>query len=89
VITVYERLQTFILKTFELTFLELIALGFPVSIATILLTLSGMNPPLFPILIVIFIGMIWVLCYIAMWWMRDVWTIPIRKIGPLPWEGKE
>lgn len=85
----YEGLQRFVLRTFEITFLELIALGFPVSIATILLSLAGMNPPLFPILIVIFIGIIWILCYVAMFLMRDIWTIPIRKVGPLPWEDKE
>lgn len=85
----YEGLQRFVLRTFEIAFLELIALGFPVSIATILLSLAGMNPPLFPILIVIFIGIIWILCYVAMFLMRDIWTIPIRKVGPLPWEDKE
>lgn len=85
----YERLQEFILKTFELTFLELIALGFPVSIATIILTLYGTEPPIIPIMIVVFIGVVWVCSYVAMYLMRDIWTIPIKKVGPLPWEDRE
>lgn len=85
----YEGLQRLVLKTFELTFLELIALGFPVSIATILLSLAGMNPPTFPIMVVVFIGLIWVCSYAAMVLMRDIWTIPIKKVGPIPWEDKK
>jgi hypothetical protein len=43
---------------------------------------------LFPIMVVVFIGLVWVCCYAAMALMRDIWTIPIRKIGPLPWEDR-
>ena len=88
-LTVYEGLQRFVLRIFELTFLELIALGFPVSIATIVLSLAGMSPPMFPIMVVIFIGVVWICSYVALILMRDIWTIPIRKIGPLPWEDRK
>lgn len=75
----YEKLQRFVLKTFELTFLELLYLGIPVSVITIIGTLAGLNvSPMWPLLVV-FIGMVWILSYIAMWILTDVWTIPIQE----------
>lgn len=75
----YEKLQRFVLKTFELTFLELLYLGIPVSVITIIGTLAGLNvSPMWPMLVV-FIGMVWFLSYIAMWALSDVWTIPIQE----------
>lgn len=67
------------LKTFELTFLELLYLGIPVSVITIIGTLAGLNVSPMWILLVIFIGCIWTLSYIAMWALSDVWTIPIQE----------
>jgi len=76
----YENLQKFVLETFTLTFLELIILGIPVSITTIILALAGQNPPIIPIMLVVFIGLVWVSSAIAMWFLRSVWTIPIRTM---------
>jgi hypothetical protein len=79
VIYLYEKLQRFVLKTFELSFLELLILGFPISMFTIIGTLAGLEvSPVWPILVVT-IGGVWVLSYIMMWILTPVWTIPIYE----------
>jgi hypothetical protein len=81
---VYERLQRFVLRTFELTFLELIYLGLPVSLATLLLSLAGYRPPTWPIMLIVFIGIVWAWSYVMMSALKGVWTIPIQSSGPDP-----
>jgi len=83
----YENLQKFVLETFTLTFLELIILGIPVSITTIILALAGQNPPIIPIMIVVFIGLVWISSVFAMWILQNHWTIPIRTFKPKEQEG--
>ena len=74
----YEGLQKFVLKTFELTFLELFFLGLPISIITIVGTLAGVAIPVFLPMLVVIIGCVWIASYVAMWILTDVWTIPIH-----------
>jgi len=75
----YENLQRFVLKTFELSFLELLFLGFPISIYTIIGTLAGVDvSPMWPILVAM-IGSVWFASYFMMWILTPVWTIPIGE----------
>lgn len=77
----YENLQRFVLRTFELSFLELLFLGFPISIYTIIGTLAGLTVPAFLPVLVAMIGSVWLASYVAMWMLTDVWTIPMDEKG--------
>ena len=75
----YEKLQTFVLKTFELSFLELLFLGIPVSVFTIIGTLAGLKvSPMWSVLVAM-IGVVWLSSYFMMWILTPVWTIPISE----------
>lgn len=79
VIYLYEKLQTFVLKTFELSFLELLFLGIPVSVFTIIGTLAGLKvSPMWSVLVAM-IGVVWLASYFMMWILTPVWTIPISE----------
>jgi len=86
---VYEKLQKLTLELFTLTFIQLIFLGIPVSIATIILSLAEMRPPVFPIMYVVLVGCVWIGSCAMMWILQSVWSIPIGRIGPIPITPRE
>jgi hypothetical protein len=76
----YERLQRFVLKTFELTFIELLVIGFPVSIFSIIGPLAGIDIGPAPAILVCCIAAVWFSMLFMMWILKPYWTIPIGKM---------
>jgi hypothetical protein len=76
----YERLQRFVLNTFELTFIELLIIGFPLSVITALGPYAGISVGPGPAILVCCIAAVWFLMLFLMWALKPYWTIPIGKM---------
>jgi hypothetical protein len=76
----YEGLQKFVLKTFELTFIELLIIGFPVSIFSLIGPLVGIDIGPGPAILICCIAAVWFSMLVMMYLLKPYWTIPIGKI---------
>jgi len=76
----YERLQRFVLNTFELTFIELLIIGFPVCVISALGPFVGIPVGPGPAILVCCIASVWFMCLFLMWALKPYWTIPIGKM---------
>lgn len=79
----YENVQRFVLGVFELSFLQLLYIGFPVVMYTIIGTLAGIVVYIAPIMLVVMIGLVWFASVFMMYILAPVWSIPMGKETPI------